>query len=146
MAKIKDIVEMAPTSFKTSLLDVLMALDPSKTKKYVPLMLKVLVNKIEEGERDRDRDSIRQDYLSELKEYYGILNLPHTMDPKVVARLLEMVGSDITKDLMNFVDSNEKGYYSTIIKKSAFLWIDFDKKGYHKKSEEGNYSSNRNEL
>jgi hypothetical protein len=111
MAKIKDMIEMAPTSFKTSLLDVLMALDPSKTKKYVPLMLKVLVNKIEEGERDRDRDSVRQDYLNELKEYYGILNLPHTMDPKVVARLLEMVGSDITKDLMNFVDSNEKGYF-----------------------------------
>lgn len=39
--------------------------------------------------------------------------------------------------------SNEKGYYSTTIEKSAFLWIEFYKNEYHKKSEKGQYSRKR---
>jgi proteasome lid subunit RPN8/RPN11 len=99
-------IEIAPASFKTSLLDVLMAMDTSKTKKYVPMMLKVLQNKSSET-----NNRVEEDYGRELHEYYGISNLPSSIDPKVAYTLLHMVGSDITKDFMNFMDSYEKGYF-----------------------------------
>jgi hypothetical protein len=106
MAKIKDMIEIAPASFKTSLLDVLMAMDTSKTKKYVPMMLKVLQNNSSET-----NNRVEEDYGRELHEYYGISNLPSSIDPKVAYTLLHMLGSDITKDFMNFMDSYEKGYF-----------------------------------
>lgn len=107
MAKIKDMIEMAPDSFKTSLLDVLMGMDTSKTKKYVPMMLKVIQNKNDEKNSHR----VEEDFNAELHEYYGISNLPSSIDPKVAYILLQMVGSDTTKDFMNFMDSYEKGYF-----------------------------------
>ena len=106
MAKIKDMIEKAPVSFKTSLLDVLIAMDTSKTKKYVPMMLKVLQNNSSETNNRGE-----EEYGRELHEYYGISNLPSSIDPKVAYTLLHMVGSDITKDFMNFMDSYEKGYF-----------------------------------
>lgn len=107
MAKIKEIIEMAPASFKISLLDVLMAMDMSKTKKYVPLMLKVIQNKNDENNSNR----VDEDYNAEIQDYYGVSNLPETIDPKVAYLLLQMIGSDTTKDLMNFMDSFEKGLF-----------------------------------
>jgi len=107
MAKIKDIIEMAPASFKISLLDVLMAMDMSKTKKYVPLMLKVIQNKNDENNSNR----VDEDFNAEIQDYYGVSNLPETIDPKVAYMLLQMIGSDTTKDLMNFMDSFEKGLF-----------------------------------
>jgi hypothetical protein len=106
MAKIKDMIEKAPVSFKTSLLDVLIAMDTSKTKKYVPMMLKVLQNNSSET-----NNRVDEDYGRELHEYYGISNLPSSIDPKVAYTLLHMLGSDTTKDFMNFMDSYEKGYF-----------------------------------
>jgi hypothetical protein len=110
MAKIKDIIEMAPASFKTSLLDILMAMDTSKTKKYVPLMLKVLQNKKDEN----NRNTVQEGFTGELRDYYGISNLPETIDPKVAYMLLQILGSDITKDFVNFMDSFEKGYFKGV--------------------------------
>jgi hypothetical protein len=107
MAKIKDIIEMAPDSFKTSLVDVLIAIDSSKTKKYVPMMLKVLQNKSDEN----NRNTLQEDFIGELRDYYGISNFPDTIDPKIAYMLLQILGSDIIKDLMNFMDSSEKGYF-----------------------------------
>lgn len=37
--------------------------------------------------------------------------------------------------------TDKNGYYSTIIKKSAFVYIDFEKKGYTRYTENGRYSS-----
>jgi hypothetical protein len=110
MAKIKEIIEMAPASFKISLLDVLMAMDMSKTKKYVPLMLKVIQNKNDENNSNR----VEEDFNAEIRDYYGISNLPETIDPKVAYLLLQMIGSDTTRDLINFMDSFEKGYFKGV--------------------------------
>jgi hypothetical protein len=110
MAKIKEIIEMAPASFKISLLDVLMAMDMSKTKKYVPLMLKVIQNKNDENNSNR----VEEDFNAEIQDYYGVSNLPETIDPKVAYMLLQMIGSDTTRDLMNFMDSFEKGYFKGV--------------------------------
>jgi hypothetical protein len=110
MAKIKEIIEMAPASFKISLLDVLMAMDMSKTKKYVPLMLKVIQNKNDENNSNR----VDEDFNAEIQDYYGVSNLPETIDPKVAYMWLQMIGSDTTRDLMNFMDSFEKGYFKGV--------------------------------
>ncbi|MCB6089623.1 hypothetical protein [Flavobacterium psychrophilum] len=48
----------------------------------------------------------------------------------------EYLGHDIIK-----LYSDEKGYYSTKIDKSAFLWIEFSKKEYSNKNEKGKHSS-----
>ena len=110
MAKIKEIIEMAPASFKISLLDVLMAMDMSKTKKYVPLMLRVIQNKNDENNSNR----VEEDFNAEVRDYYGVSNLPETIDPKVAYMLLQMIGPDTTRDLMNFMDSFEKGYFKGV--------------------------------
>jgi hypothetical protein len=110
MAKIKEIIEMAPASFKISLLDVLMAMDMSKTKKYVPLMLKVIQSKNDENNSNR----VEEDFNAEIRDYYGVSNLPETIDPKVAYMFLQIIGSDITRDLMNFMDSFEKGYFKGV--------------------------------
>ena len=41
MAKRADIIEQAPDFMKLNLLDVIMLMDPSKTNKYTPLMVKL---------------------------------------------------------------------------------------------------------
>jgi hypothetical protein len=110
MAKIKEIIEMAPASFKISLLDVLMAMDMSKTKKYVPLMLRVIQN----VEDEKSSYRVEEDFNAEVRDYYGVSNLPETIDPKVAYVLLQVIGSDTTRDLMNFMDSFEKGYFKGV--------------------------------
>jgi hypothetical protein len=110
MAKIKEIIEMAPASFKISLLDVLMAMDMSKTKKYVPLMLRVIQN----VEDEKSSYRVEEDFNAEIRDYYGVSNLPETIDPKVAYVLLQVIGSDTTRDLMNFMDSFEKGYFKGV--------------------------------
>jgi hypothetical protein len=65
MAKIKEIIEMAPASFKISLLDVLMAMDMSKTKKYVPLMLRVIQN----VEDEKSSYRVEEDFNAEIRDY-----------------------------------------------------------------------------
>jgi hypothetical protein len=37
--------------------------------------------------------------------------------------------------------TDRNGYYSTLIKKSAFVYIDFEKEGYIRFTEDGRYSS-----
>lgn len=39
--------------------------------------------------------------------------------------------------------TDKNGHYSTVIKKSAFVWIDFKKEGYKKHIEKGSYSSKK---
>jgi hypothetical protein len=39
--------------------------------------------------------------------------------------------------------TDKNGYYSTVIEKSAFVWVDFEKKGYRKHTGKGNYSSKK---
>jgi len=48
----------------------------------------------------------------------------------------EYLGHDIIE-----LKSNKDGFYSTTIKRSAFLWIDFKKDGYISTSKEGDFSS-----
>jgi hypothetical protein len=87
-----------------------MAMDMSKTKKYVPLMLKVIQSKNDENNSNR----VEEDFNAEIRDYYGISNLPETIDPKVAYLLLQMIGSDTTRDLINFMDSFEKGYFKGV--------------------------------
>ncbi|TGD59897.1 hypothetical protein [Flavobacterium humi] len=42
--------------------------------------------------------------------------------------------------------SDKNGYYATIINKSAFLWLDFNKEGYLDVEEKGQYSEKKMEY
>jgi hypothetical protein len=87
-----------------------MAMDMSKTKKYVPLMLRVIQN----VEDEKSSYRVEEDFNAEIRDYYGVSNLPETIDPKVAYVLLQVIGSDTTRDLMNFMDSFEKGYFKGV--------------------------------
>ena len=39
--------------------------------------------------------------------------------------------------------TNQDGYYSTLVNKSAFIWIDFKKEGYANKTEKGSHSQKK---
>lgn len=53
----------------------------------------------------------------------------------------EYLGHDVIKLI-----TDESGHYSTTIEKSAFLWINFEKEGYLKTEEKGQYSNKKMEF
>lgn len=53
----------------------------------------------------------------------------------------EYLGHDVIK-----LVTDKSGHYTTVISKSAFLWIDFEKEGFSKTDEEGQYSSKKMEY
>lgn len=71
-----------------------------------------------------------------ISEVLIIVNNERYEDDKGNKNYDEYLGHDEIK-----LYSNKNGYYSTTIEKSAFLWLDFDKDGYTKKSEKGEYAS-----
>lgn len=50
----------------------------------------------------------------------------------------EYLGHDVIE-----LATDESGFYSTVIPKSAFLWIDFKKEGYNDGNEKGQYVSKK---
>ncbi len=73
-----------------------------------------------------------------ISEVLIIINNERYEDNKGNKNYDEYLGHDVIK-----LYSNKSGYYSTTIEKSAFLWLDFHKGGYAKKSEKGEFSSKK---
>jgi hypothetical protein len=73
-------------------------------------MLRVIQN----VEDEKSSYRVEEDFNAEIRDYYGVSNLPETIDPKVAYVLLQVIGSDTTRDLMNFMDSFEKGYFKGV--------------------------------
>lgn len=65
-----------------------------------------------------------------------VINNERYVSDKGRSNFDEYLGHDIIR-----LRTDKSGHYSTVIKKSAFLWIDFEKQGYQNASIDGQYST-----
>jgi hypothetical protein len=105
MAKRVEIVEQAPDFMKLSLLDLIMLLDPSKTNKYTPLMVKLFTKNY--FKRNFRRENV-DEFYHDLRNSYNVVleNIPNENIP-VIHTLLNTVNSDFVQSIMSFVDAAE---------------------------------------
>ena len=108
MAKQADIIEQAPGFMKLSLLDLIMTLDPSKTNKYTPLLIKLLTKNYNKRQISRNSGDV-ETYNRELRDVYKIVfnNIP-TENVPFLFNLLGLFDSDFVRTIMGFLDAAEK--------------------------------------
>ena len=106
MAKRVDIIEQAPEFMKMNLLDVIMLLDPSKTNKYTPLMVKLFAKNY--SQRNFKKNHI-DDFRREIRDIYN-LELKNISDEQIplIYHFLVSFESDLVKSMVNFIDAAEK--------------------------------------
>lgn len=105
MAKRADIAEQAPDFMKMNLLDLIMLLDPSKTNKYTPLMVKLFTqNYTKRNLRQRDIQNIQ----IELRDSYNVVlnNIPDEKVP-LIYNLLGGFDSELIRTAVNFMEAAE---------------------------------------
>ena len=82
MAKRVEIVEQAPDFMKLNLLDLIMLLDPSKTNKYTPLMVKLFTENY--FKRNFRRENV-DEFYHDLRNSYNVIleNIPNENIPVI---------------------------------------------------------------
>ena len=107
MAKRADIIEQAPDFMKLSLLDLIMLMDPSKTNKYTPLLIKLLTKNYNKRQIRRDDDV--EEFNRALRDEYNIVfnNIP-TENVPMLFHLVGVFSSDFVGSIMRFLDAAEK--------------------------------------
>ena len=105
MAKRVEIVEQAPDFMKLNLLDLIMLLDPSKTNKYTPLMVKLFTKNY--FKRNFRRENV-DEFYHDLRNSYNVVleNIPNENIP-VIHTLLHTFNSDFVQSIMSFVAAAE---------------------------------------
>jgi len=112
MAKRADIIEQTPEFMKMNLLDLIMLLDPSKTNKYTPMMVKLFTqNYTQRNLRQRDIQNLR----AELREAYNIV-LNDISDEKVplLYHFLGGFDSELIRTAVNFMEAAENKQLSGV--------------------------------
>jgi len=107
MAKLKEIKETAPAWTKFNFLDVISALDKSKTNKYTPMLLKVLINKMDNSILNNEDSK----YISEeLVNVFGPkVNNFNCVEKLIFYRMYDSLLSRSDHQLINnFIDLNER--------------------------------------
>jgi hypothetical protein len=105
MAKRADIAEQAPDFMKMNLLDLIMLLDPSKTNKYTPMMVKLFnQNYTQRNLRQRDIQNLQ----AELREAYNLVlnNIPDEKVP-IIYHFLGGFDSELIRTTVNFMEAAE---------------------------------------
>ena len=107
MAKRADIIQQAPDFMKLSLLDLIMLMDPSKTNKYTPLLIKLLTKNYNKRQIRRDDDV--EEFNRALRDEYNIVfnNIP-TENVPMLFHLVGVFSSDFVGSIMRFLDAAEK--------------------------------------
>ena len=105
MAKRTDITEQAPEFMKMNLLDIIMMIDPSKTNKYTPLMVKLFT-------KNYSKRNLKTGHLNELnielRDGYNVV-LPGISDEQIplIYQFLGCFDSDLIKTMLNFIEVTE---------------------------------------
>ena len=106
MAKRADIIEQAPDFMKLNLLDVIMLMDPSKTNKYTPLMVKLFTKNY--SQRNLKKNHMN-DFRRELRDIYNLeLNNISDEQTPMIYQFLGIFNSDFVQSIMGFLDAAEK--------------------------------------
>ena len=105
MAKRAEIIEQAPDFMKLSLLDLIMLLDPSKTNKYTPVLVKLFTKNY--FKRNFRRENV-DEFYHDLRNSYNVVleNIPNENIP-VIHTLLHTFNSDFVQSIMSFVAAAE---------------------------------------
>lgn len=112
MAKKNTIVQNTPDFMKMNLLDLIMLLDPSKTNKYTPMMVKLFTqNYTQRNLRQRDIQNLH----AELREAYNIV-LNNISDEKVpiIYHFLGGFDSELIRTTVNFMEAAENKQLSGV--------------------------------
>jgi len=105
MAKRADIAEQAPDFMKMNLLDLIMLLDPSKTNKYTPLMVKLFTKNY--SKRNLKTNHMNELHI-ELREGYNVpLNNLSDEQIPLIYHFLGCFDSDLIKTMLNFIEATE---------------------------------------
>ena len=105
MAKRADIAEQAPDFMKMNLLDLIMLLDPSKTNKYTPLMVKLFTKNY--SKRNLKTNHMNELHI-ELREGYNVpLNNISDEQIPLIYHFLGCFDSDLVKTMLNFIEAIE---------------------------------------
>ena len=106
MAKRAEIIEQAPDFMKLSLLDLIMLMDPSKTNKYTPLMVKLFTKNY--SQRNLKKNHMN-DFRRELRDIYNLeLNNISDEQTPMIYQFLGTFNSDFVCSIMGFLDAAEK--------------------------------------
>jgi len=106
MAKRTDIIEQTSEFMKMNLLDVIMLLDPSKTNKYTPLMVKLFTKNY--SQRNFKKNHI-DDFRREIRDIYN-LELKNISDEQIplIYQFLGSFESELVRSMVNLIDAAEK--------------------------------------
>ena len=105
MAKRTDITEQAPEFMKMNLLDIIMMIDPSKTNKYTPLMVKLFT-------KNYSKRNLKTRHLNELhtelRDSYNVV-LPGISDEQIplIYHFFGCFDTDLIKTILNFIEATE---------------------------------------
>ncbi len=119
MTKLKKFKETAPKWMTMSLFDCLEMLDPSKTNKFVPMMVNIINSEFEKRVESWGENELNEIALS-MSRYYPTFNIdlktgnisPTTLH--VIYRLLDNINSHERDLLGSFMDYHERNVFSNV--------------------------------
>ena len=119
MAKLKELRENCPEWFKSSIFDMLVYLDPSKTNKFVPMMINVLENEL--NNRLDNEESIREikNYFLQIFPYMDETFFNNQENVKIAWQLIRVfennaIVSNNFRTITDFTEYYLKGYINNV--------------------------------
>jgi hypothetical protein len=119
MTKLKKFKDTAPKWMTMSLFDCLEMLDPSKTNKFVPMMVNIINSEFEKRVESWGENELNEIALS-MSRYYPTFNIdlkPGNISPTtlhVIYRLLDNINSHERDLLGSFMDYHERNVFSNV--------------------------------
>jgi hypothetical protein len=119
MTKLKKFKETAPKWMTISLFDCLEMIDPSKTNKFVPMMVNIINSEFEKRVENWGENELNEIALT-MSRYYPTFNIdlkPENISPTTlhaIYRLLDNINSHERDLFGSFMDYYEKNMFSNI--------------------------------
>ena len=118
MTKLKELRESAPKWMTTSLLDILVEMDPSETNKFVPMMVSIIDNEEKQLlDSNWSNEDERKSFMSEIKSIipskFSRLSF-EDMFPLFKLMDSQAFSTTIFADIQDFMDLYQKKYMSGV--------------------------------
>jgi hypothetical protein len=119
MAKLKELKENCPEWIKSSIFDMLVYLDPSKTNKFIPMMINVLENELNVRLDNEESIGEIKNYFLQLFPYMNESFFDNKENVKIAWHLIRMFESNpiINNNFRTIIDFTEfylKGYINNV--------------------------------
>lgn len=119
MAKLKELKENCPEWIKSSIFDMLVYLDPSKTNKFIPMMINVLENELNVRLDNEESIGEIKNYFLQLFPYMNESFFDNKENVKIAWNLIRVFESNpiINNNFRTIIDFTEfylKGYINNV--------------------------------